>query len=75
MEFSWWKSDNPSEMHVCDCFLNFAIKYHQKTDITSSEFKSDLFKLVNNETELYMIMFLSDIYIICCYDVVFGFTD
>ena len=50
-------TNNSSEIHVCDCFLNFAIKYHQKSDITLSEFKSDLFKLVNNETELYMITF------------------
>ena len=67
--------NNSSEIHVCDCFLNFAIKYHQKSDITLSEFKSDLFKLVNNETEIYIVMFFSDICVICCYDAFFGFTN
>ena len=50
-------TNNPPEIHVCDCFLNFAIKYHQKTDITLSNFKSDLLKLVDDETELHMIIF------------------
>ena len=68
-------TSNSSEIRIWDCFLNFAIKYHQKTDITLNEFKSDLFKLVNNETELYIIMFFSDIYVICCYDAFFGFAD
>ena len=49
-------TNNPPEIHVCDCFLNFAIKYHQKTDITLSNFKSDLLKLVDDETELHMII-------------------
>ena len=57
-----------SEIRVCDYFLNFAIKYHQQTDITLNVFKFDLFKLLNNETELYMITFFSDMYVICCYD-------
>ena len=65
-------TNNPPEIHVCDCFLNFAIKYHQKTDITLSNFKSDLFKLVDNETELHMIIFFSDIYFIWSYDAFFG---
>ena len=65
-------TNNPPEIHVCDCFLNFAIKYHQKTDITLSNFKSNLFKLVDNETELHMIIFFSDIYFIGSYDAFFG---
>ena len=63
-------TNNPPEIHVCDCFLNFAIKY-QKTDITLSNFKSGLFKLVDNETELHMIFF----FLIWSYDAFFGFTD
>ena len=42
-------TNNPSEIRACDCFLNFAIKYHQKTDLTLSNFRSDLLRLVDDD--------------------------
>ena len=66
-------TDNPSEMRVCDCFLNLAIKYSQKTDIMTNKFKSDLLKLAEKETET--VMFFSDIVVVSCFDAFFRFTN
>ena len=35
--------DNPFENRVCDCFLQIAIRYIQKTKIVLSELKSVIF--------------------------------
>ena len=69
MKFSSWKSDEWS-------FWNTSLWLFFKlcNQISSADwyyfklFKFDLFKLLNNETELYMITFFSDMYVICCYD-------
>ena len=66
--------NNPSEIRVCNCFLHLAIKYSQKNDIVMNKFESDLLKLGEEETETFA-MFFSDIYVVCCYDAFFGFTD
>ena len=51
--------NNLSEIHACDCFLHLAIKYSQKTDIVMNNFKSDLLKLAEKETETYHVFFLT----------------
>ena len=61
-------------MRVCDCFLNLAIKYSQKTDIITNKFKSDLLKLAEKETET-AVMFFSDIVVVSCFDAFFRFTN
>ena len=67
-------TNNRSEMRVCDCFLNLAIKYSQKTDIITNKFKSDLLKLAEKETET-AVMFFSDIVVVSCFDAFFRFTN
>ena len=61
-------TNSPSEIRVCYCFLHIAIKCSQKTNIVMNNFKSDLLKLEENKTET-VIMFFSDIYFVCCFDV------
>ena len=39
-----------------------------------NKFKSDLLKLVEKETET-VVMFFSDVYVVCCYDDFFRFTN
>ena len=39
-----------------------------------NKFESDLLKLGEEETETFA-MFFSDIYVVCCYDAFFRFTD
>ena len=67
-------ANNPPEIRVCDCFLHVPIKYSQKTDTVMNKFKSDLLKLAEKKTET-VVTFFSDIYVVCCYDAFFGFTN
>ena len=66
--------NNLSEIHACDCFLHLAIKYSQKTDIVMNNFKSDLLKLAEKETETYHVFFFTYM-LFAVMMLFFGFTD
>lgn len=66
--------DNPLEIHVCDCYLDLAIKFFQKS-VLWGEIQSDAVDMVKDNTKFVLIMYWSDIYVVYCQRAFFGFTN